>query len=69
MYYSQRPLCEAQRLYDEFLEMRKRPFGHERLDAASGLNNLLDIHRAQGSFKEVERLYVKSLEMSRRLYA
>ncbi|MEG3440445.1 tetratricopeptide repeat protein, partial [Pannus brasiliensis CCIBt3594] len=58
---------EAEPLYRQALEMRKRLLGEEHPDVATSLNNLAYLYRETGRYGEAEPLYRQALEMGKRL--
>ncbi|MEC4818459.1 MAG: tetratricopeptide repeat protein [Scytonema sp. PMC 1069.18] len=67
LYYAQGRYTEAEALYKEALELRKRLFGEENLDVAQNLNDLAELYQDQGRFQEAELLYQQALELRKRL--
>ncbi|NEQ70120.1 MAG: CHAT domain-containing protein, partial [Symploca sp. SIO2D2] len=67
LYESQGRYEEAEPLYHQALEMRRRILGQEHRDVASSLNNLAFLYKSQGRYEEAEPLYRQALEMWRRL--
>ena len=68
LYNSQGKYSEAEPLYLDALEMRKRLFTGDYPDVASSLNNLAVLYRNQGKYSEAEPLYLDALEMTKRLF-
>ncbi|MEI6371810.1 MAG: tetratricopeptide repeat protein, partial [Nostocales cyanobacterium ELA608] len=66
LYRNQGKYSEAEPLYLEALEMRKRLFTGDHPDVASSLNNLAVLYRNQGKYSEAEPLYLDALAMSER---
>ncbi len=54
---------EAEPLYQQALEMRKRLLGDEHPDVALSLNNLAGLYDSQGRYSEAEPLYQQSLQI------
>uniref|UniRef100_UPI000A752B74 tetratricopeptide repeat protein n=1 Tax=Geitlerinema sp. PCC 9228 TaxID=111611 RepID=UPI000A752B74 len=67
LYQSQGRYEEAEPLYRQALEMRKRLLGEQHPDVATSLNNLAELYRSQGRYDEAEPLYRQALEMFKRL--
>ena len=65
--YERGRYSEAEPLYQQALEMRKRLLGEEHPDVAGSLNNLAGLYRSQGRYSEAEPLYQQALEMRKRL--
>ena len=65
--YERGRYSEAEPLYQQALEMRKRLLGDEHPDVASSLNNLANLYDSQGRYTEAEPLYQQALEMRKRL--
>jgi tetratricopeptide (TPR) repeat protein len=68
LYYNQGKYSEAEPLYLDALEMRRRLFTNDHPDVASSLNNLALLYHNQGKYSEAELLYLDALEMRRRLF-
>jgi tetratricopeptide (TPR) repeat protein len=68
LYYNQGKYSEAEPLYLDALEMRRRLFTNDHPDVASSLNNLANLYYNQGKYSEAEPLYLDALEMRRRLF-
>jgi len=64
---SQGRYSEAEPLYLEALEMRKRLFTGDHPDVAQSLNNLALFYHYQGRYSEAEPLYFEALAMSERV--
>ena len=67
LYYSQGRYSEAEPLYTQALEMRKRLFNGDHPDVASSLNNLALLYYSQGRYSEAEPLYTLALVMCDRI--
>ncbi len=67
LYKSQGRYSEAEPLYLEALEMRKRLFTGDHPNVASSLNNLAGLYYSQGRYSEAELLYLDALAMSERV--
>ena len=68
LYDNQGRYSEAEPLYLDALEMRRRLFTGDHPDVASSLNNLALLYHNQGKYSEAEPLYLDALEMRRRLF-
>jgi tetratricopeptide (TPR) repeat protein len=68
LYDNQGRYSEAEPLYLEALEMRRRLFTSDHPDVASSLNNLAYLYHNQGRYSEAEPLYLEALEMRKRLF-
>jgi tetratricopeptide (TPR) repeat protein len=66
LYDSQGKYSEAELLYLDALEMRRRLFTGDHPDVATSLNNLALLYNSQGKYSEAEPLYVDALAMSER---
>ncbi|ELS00107.1 tetratricopeptide repeat protein, partial [Gloeocapsa sp. PCC 73106] len=58
---------EAEPLYSEALEMRRRMFSGDQPDVANSLNNLAGLYYSQGRYSEAESPLTEALEMRRRI--
>ncbi|MCL1473437.1 tetratricopeptide repeat protein, partial [Argonema antarcticum] len=67
LYESQGRYSEAEPLYLQALELRKRLLGDEHPDVAASLNNLAYLYESQGRYSEAEPLYLQALELRKRL--
>jgi tetratricopeptide (TPR) repeat protein len=63
LYDDQGRYNEAEPLYAQALEMRKRSLGEDHPDVATSLNDLAGLYVSQGCYSEAEPLYVQALEM------
>ncbi|MEL6780562.1 MAG: tetratricopeptide repeat protein, partial [Cyanobacteria bacterium J06597_16] len=63
LYKSQGRYSEAEPLYREALEMRKRLLGDEHPDVASSLNNLAALYYNQGRYSDAEPLLIDALAL------
>ncbi|MFN6029822.1 MAG: tetratricopeptide repeat protein [Dolichospermum sp.] len=68
LYYNQGKYSEAEPLYLDALEMRKRLFTGDYPDVASSLNNLAGLYYKQGRHSEAEPLLLDALEMRKQLF-
>ena len=68
LYDNQGRYSEAELLYLDALEMRRRLFTGDHPDVASSLNNLAGLYYKQGRHSEAEPLYLDALEMRKRLF-
>jgi tetratricopeptide (TPR) repeat protein len=68
LYYSQGKYSEAEPLYLDALEMRKRLFTGDHPNVATSLNNLASLYDSQGKYSEAEPLYLDALKMIKRLF-
>jgi len=68
LYKSQGKYSEAEPLYLDALEMRRRLFTGDHPNVATSLNNLAVLYYSQGKYSEAEPLYLDALEMTKRLF-
>ena len=68
LYKSQRRYSEAEPVYLQALEMKKRLFAGDHPDVASSLNNLAELYNSQGRYTDAEPLHKQALEMTKRLF-
>ncbi|NJK49550.1 tetratricopeptide repeat protein [Candidatus Gracilibacteria bacterium] len=67
LYYAQGRYNEAEPLFQQALELRKRLLGENHPDVATSLNNLALLYKAQGRYAEAEPIYQQALELCKRL--
>ena len=68
LYHNQGRYSEAEPLYLDALEMRRRLFTSDHPNIATSLNNLALLYDSQGKYSEAEPLYLDVLEMTKRLF-
>ncbi|QJB45125.1 tetratricopeptide repeat protein [Dolichospermum flos-aquae] len=66
LYYSQGRYNDAEPLYLQSLDIRKRQLGDDHPDVASSLNNLALLYYSQGRYNDAEPLYLQSLDIRKR---
>nr|NCR06836.1 tetratricopeptide repeat protein [Microcystis aeruginosa LG13-03] len=66
LYESQGRYTEAEPLYLEALDLKKR-LGDNHPSVATSLNNLAGLYRSQGRYTEAEPLYLEALDLYKRL--
>jgi tetratricopeptide (TPR) repeat protein len=66
LYYSQGRYNDAEPLYLQSLDIRKRQLGDDHPFVASSLNNLAVLYRSQGRYNDAEPLYLQSLDIIKR---
>ncbi|MEW6496782.1 MAG: tetratricopeptide repeat protein, partial [Cyanobacteriota bacterium] len=64
LYYAQGRYSEAEPLYLEALEWRKRLLGNHHIDVATTLNNLASLYDAQGRYQDAKLILKQALEVS-----
>src|SRR5919199_545529 len=67
LYYAQGRYEQAEPLYVQALELRKRLVGDNHPDMAMSLSNLAGLYYYQGRFEEAEPLFLQALELRKRL--
>ncbi len=67
LYRYQGRYSEAEPLYLQALELRKRLLGEEHPDVATSLHNLALLYKYQGRYSEAEPLYLQALELRKGL--
>ncbi|MFN5891034.1 MAG: tetratricopeptide repeat protein, partial [Dolichospermum sp.] len=68
LYHNQGKYSEAEPLYLDALEMKRRLFTGDHPNVATSLNNLASLYHKQGKYSEAEPLYLDALEMTKRLF-
>jgi len=58
---------QAERLYQQALEIRRQVLGEQHPDFASSLNNLAALYGSTGRSEQAEPLYQQALEVSRQV--
>ncbi|PPJ61468.1 tetratricopeptide repeat protein, partial [Cuspidothrix issatschenkoi] len=66
LYDSQGRYNDAEPLYLQSLDIRKRQVGNDHPDVATSLNNLALLYKSQGRFNDAELLYLQSLDIRKR---
>ena len=64
LYHNQGRYDDAEPLYLQALDMRKKLLGDEHPDVASSLSNLAGLYHLQGRYDEAEPLYLQTIEIS-----
>jgi tetratricopeptide (TPR) repeat protein len=66
LYESQGQYNDAEPLYLQSLDIRKRQLGNDHPDVALSLNNLAQLYFSQGRYNDAELLYLQSLDIRKR---
>ena len=66
LYYSQGRYSEAEPLFKQALDLRKRTLAENHPLVASSLNSLAELYRRQGRYSEAEPLLKQALELRKR---
>jgi Flp pilus assembly protein TadD len=66
LYDSQGRYNDAEPLYLQSLDIRKRQLGNDHPDVATILNNLAGLYESQGRYNDAEPLYLQSLDIRKR---
>ncbi|WP_254434466.1 tetratricopeptide repeat protein, partial [Dolichospermum sp. UHCC 0352] len=66
LYYSQGRYNDAEPLYLQSLDIRKRQLGNDHPDVARSLNGLALLYYSQGRYNDAEPLYLQSLDIRKR---
>ena len=66
LYDSQGRYNDAEPLYLQSLDIRKRQLGNDHPDVAQSLNNLAQLYYSQGQYNDAEPLYLQSLDIKKR---
>jgi tetratricopeptide (TPR) repeat protein len=67
VYYSQAKYAQAEALFRQALETRRRVLGPEHPSTLNSIFNLALVYRAQGKYADAEALFNSALELERRL--
>ena len=67
LYWNQGRYDEAEPLYLETLEIRKRVLGDDHPDTLGSMNGLGSLYHRQGRYEEAEPLYLETLEARKRV--
>ena len=66
LYDSQGRYNDAEPLYLQSLDIRKRQLGNDHPHVAQSLNNLAQLYYSQGQYNDAEPLYLQSLDIKKR---
>ena len=66
MYYFQGRYNDAEPLYLQSLDIKKRQLGNDHPDVAQSFNNLAQLYYSQGQYNDAEPLYLQSLDIKKR---
>jgi len=67
VFRSQDKNAQAEPLYSQTLELRRRSLGPEHPDTLTSMNNLANVYWSQGNYPQAEALYSQTLEIQRRV--
>ncbi|GAA6619722.1 tetratricopeptide repeat protein [Scytonema sp. NUACC26] len=67
LYRIQERYSEAESLYQQALNTRKRLFGEEHIDVAQSLNNLAALYVSQGHYSQAEQYFLTTLNLWKQL--
>ena len=67
VYYYEGRSKEAEELFVQVMEIRKRVLGEEHPDTLTSMANLASTYRNQGRWKEAEELFVQVMKISKRV--
>jgi tetratricopeptide (TPR) repeat protein len=67
VYRAQNENAQAEPLYHQTLEIRRRVLGPEHPDTLISINNLANVYWSQGNFTQAESLYSEAMETQRRI--
>jgi len=59
---------EAEPLFKQALEVRRKIYGENHPDVATSLNNLAEVYSKEGKYNEAEPLHKQALEIFRKIY-
>jgi len=68
LYYSNGCYREAEPLFKQALEIRRKIYGEYHPDVAKSLNNLAVLYSEEGRYAQAEPLHKQSLEIRRKIY-
>jgi tetratricopeptide (TPR) repeat protein len=66
LYYFQGRYNDAEPLFLQSLDIRKRQLGNDHPDVATTLNNLAQLYESQGRYNDAKPLYLQSLDIRKR---
>ena len=67
VYYAEGKYPQAEALYSQILEIRRRVRGPEHRETVISMNNLAELYKVRGQYQQAETLFTQTVEISRRV--